>query len=49
MVKSMVSCLYLKKVLYSYKMNGEKEISKQLDEFNKLILENINIQIDDED
>jgi len=30
-------------------MNGEKEISKQLDEFNKLILENINIQIDDED
>jgi len=36
---------------YSYKMSSEKATNEQMDEFNKLILnlKNINVQIDDED
>jgi len=43
MTKSLVNGLYLKQVLYSYKMSSENTISKQLDKFNKLIIDLENI------
>lgn len=43
--------LYLKQILYSFKMQEEKSISEQIDEFNKIIddIENIKVSLDDED
>nr|KYP54750.1 Retrovirus-related Pol polyprotein from transposon TNT 1-94 [Cajanus cajan] len=51
MTKSLVNRLYLKQDLYSFKMNKDKLVGEQLDQFNKFILdlENIDVTIDDED
>lgn len=51
MTKSLVNRLYLKQVLYSSKIEEEKPMDEQMDEFNKLILdlENIDVSIEDED
>ena len=51
MMKSLVKRLYVKQVLYSYKMSSDKTFSEHLHEFNKLIidLENIDVHIDYED
>jgi len=48
MTKSMVNCFWNKRC--THKMSSKNAISEQLDEFNKLILdlENINVQIHDE-
>lgn len=49
--KSLANRLYLKQRLFSFKMAEEKSILKQVDEFNKLIddLENIEVQFTEED
>lgn len=51
MTKSLVNRLYLKQVIYSFKMVEEKTSEEQLDLFNKLILdlENISVKLEDED
>lgn len=51
MTKFFANRLYLKKVLYSFKISEDKVLAEQLDMFNKLILdlENIDVNIDDED
>lgn len=51
MTKPLVNRLYLKQALYSFKMSEDKLLTKQLNMFNKLILdlENIDITISDED
>jgi len=48
MTKLLVNHLYLRHALYSFKLNSDKVVSEQLDEFNKLILdlENIDVHID---
>lgn len=33
----LANMLYLKQILYSFKMQEEKSISEQIDEFNKII------------
>ena len=51
MTKSLANQLYLKQILYSFKMNKEKPLSDQIDDFKKIIddLENIDIKMEDED
>uniref|UniRef100_A0A803PGK5 GAG-pre-integrase domain-containing protein n=1 Tax=Cannabis sativa TaxID=3483 RepID=A0A803PGK5_CANSA len=51
MTKSSVNRLYLKHALYSFKMMEDKSIGKQIDEFNKLILDfkNIGVTVEDKD
>ena len=51
MTKSLANRLYLKLRHYSFKMNEEKPLSDQIDDFNKIIddLENIDIKMEDED
>lgn len=45
MTKSLVNYLYLKKVLYSFKMSGDRVLTKQLDTFNGMILDLENIEV----
>ncbi|GJZ59552.1 retrovirus-related pol polyprotein from transposon TNT 1-94 [Tanacetum coccineum] len=51
MTKSLANKLYLKKKLFTFYMHSSKKLSEHIDEFNKLIgdLANIDIDIDDED
>ncbi|GJY59855.1 retrovirus-related pol polyprotein from transposon TNT 1-94 [Tanacetum coccineum] len=51
MTKSLANKLYLKKNLFTFYMHSGKILSEYIDEFNKLIcdLANIDIDIDDED
>nr|GEV31849.1 zinc finger, CCHC-type [Tanacetum cinerariifolium] len=51
MTKSLANKLYLKKKLFTFYMHPGKKLSKHIDEFNKLVsdLANIDIDIDDED
>ncbi|GJX33967.1 hypothetical protein Tco_0245524 [Tanacetum coccineum] len=51
MTKSLANKLYLKKKLFTFYMHSGKKLSEHIDEFNKLIsdLANIDIDIDDED
>nr|GEU92943.1 hypothetical protein [Tanacetum cinerariifolium] len=51
MTKSLANKLYLKKKLFTFYMHSGKKLSKHVDEFNKLIgdLTNIDVDIDDED
>uniref|UniRef100_A0A803P852 CCHC-type domain-containing protein n=1 Tax=Cannabis sativa TaxID=3483 RepID=A0A803P852_CANSA len=49
--KSLANKLYLKKKLYTLKMEDSRELRKHLDEFNQIILDlsNIGVKIEDED
>ena len=51
MTKSLANRLYLKQRLYSFKMQEERFIEDQMDEFNKIIddLANVDVKIEDED
>ncbi|GKC18665.1 retrotransposon protein, putative, ty1-copia subclass [Tanacetum coccineum] len=51
MTKSLANKLYLKKKLFTFYMDSGKKLSEHIDEFNKLIgdLANIDVDIDDED
>ncbi|GJT11953.1 retrovirus-related pol polyprotein from transposon TNT 1-94, partial [Tanacetum coccineum] len=51
MTKSLANKMYLKKKLFTFYMNSGKKLSEHIDEFNKLIgnLANIDVDIDDED
>nr|GEY18993.1 retrovirus-related Pol polyprotein from transposon TNT 1-94 [Tanacetum cinerariifolium] len=51
MTKSLANRLYLKKKLYTYYMSPSTKLGDHIDEFNKLILDlaNIDIEIEDED
>ena len=51
MTKSLANRLYLKQALYSFKMQEDRSVEEQVDEFNKLILdlENIDVTVEDED
>ncbi|GKC51329.1 hypothetical protein Tco_1074074 [Tanacetum coccineum] len=51
MTKSLANKLYLKKKLFTFYMDSGKKLSEHINEFNKLIgdLANIDIDIDDED
>ncbi|GJV95717.1 retrovirus-related pol polyprotein from transposon TNT 1-94 [Tanacetum coccineum] len=51
MKKSLSNRLYLKKKLYTYYMSPDMKLGDHIDEFNKLILDlaNVNIEIEDED
>ncbi|GJU76307.1 retrovirus-related pol polyprotein from transposon TNT 1-94, partial [Tanacetum coccineum] len=51
MTKSLANRLYLKKKLYTYYMSPDTKLGDHIDEFNKLILDlaNIDIEIEDED
>ncbi|GKC64846.1 hypothetical protein Tco_1097444 [Tanacetum coccineum] len=51
MTKSLANRLYLKKKLYTYYMSPGTKLGDHIDDFNKLILDlaNINIEIEDED
>ncbi|GJS34779.1 retrovirus-related pol polyprotein from transposon TNT 1-94 [Tanacetum coccineum] len=51
MTKSLANKLYLKKKLYTYYMSPGTKLGDHIDEFNKLILDltNIDIEIEDED
>ncbi|GJZ40172.1 integrase, catalytic region, zinc finger, CCHC-type containing protein [Tanacetum coccineum] len=51
MTKSLANKLYLKKKLFTFYMHSGKKLSEHIDEFNKLIgdLANIDVDIDDED
>nr|GEY35404.1 zinc finger, CCHC-type [Tanacetum cinerariifolium] len=51
MTKSLANRLYLKKKLYTYYMSPATKLGDHIDEFNKLILNlaNINIEIEDKD
>ncbi|GJT30755.1 retrovirus-related pol polyprotein from transposon TNT 1-94 [Tanacetum coccineum] len=50
MTKSLANKLYLKKKLFTFYMHSGKKLSEHIDEFNKLIgdLANIDVDIDDE-
>lgn len=49
--KSLANKLYLKKKLYTLKMEDSKDLRKHLDEFNRIVLDlsNIGVKIEDED
>ncbi|GJV60133.1 retrovirus-related pol polyprotein from transposon TNT 1-94 [Tanacetum coccineum] len=51
MTKSLANKLYLKKKLFTFYMHSGKNLSEHIDEFNKLIgdLTNIDVDIDDKD
>ncbi|GJW24820.1 retrovirus-related pol polyprotein from transposon TNT 1-94, partial [Tanacetum coccineum] len=51
MTKSLANKLYLKKNLFTFYIDSGKKLSEHIDEFNKLIgdLANIDVDIDDED
>nr|GEV36326.1 retrovirus-related Pol polyprotein from transposon TNT 1-94 [Tanacetum cinerariifolium] len=51
MTKSLANRLYLKKKMYTYYMSPCTKLGDRIDEFNKLILDlaNIDIEIEDED
>lgn len=51
MTKSLANRLYLKKRLYMFKMTSGKSLEDHIDEFNKIVLdlENIEVEIDEED
>jgi hypothetical protein len=51
MKKSLTNCLFLKQRLYIQKMQKGMLLCDPLDEFNKILidLKNIDIQVDDED
>src|ERR1043165_314994 len=51
MTKSLANRLYLKKKLYTFQMSPGKTLDEHTDEFNKLILdlENIEVELDGED
>ncbi|GJR16643.1 hypothetical protein Tco_0799295 [Tanacetum coccineum] len=51
MTKSLANKLYLKKKLFTFYMHSGKKLSEHIDEFNKLIgdLANIDVNIDEED
>ena len=51
MTKSLANRLYLKQRLYSFKMQEERSIEDQMDEFNKIIVDlvNVDVKIEDED
>ncbi|GJS82562.1 retrovirus-related pol polyprotein from transposon TNT 1-94 [Tanacetum coccineum] len=51
MTKSLANKLYLKKKLFNFYKDSGKKLSKHIDEFNKLVgdLANIDVEIDDED
>ncbi|GJV04765.1 retrotransposon protein, putative, ty1-copia subclass [Tanacetum coccineum] len=51
MTKSLANKLYLKKKLFTFYMDSGKKLSEHIDEFNKLVgdLANIDVEIDDED
>ncbi|KAJ0844964.1 putative RNA-directed DNA polymerase [Helianthus annuus] len=51
MTKSLANRLYLKKRLYMFQMTSGKSLEDHIDEFNKIILdlENIEVEIDEED
>ncbi|GJT27716.1 retrovirus-related pol polyprotein from transposon TNT 1-94 [Tanacetum coccineum] len=51
MTNSLANKMYLKKKLFTFYMNSGKKLSEHIDEFNKLIgdLANIDVDIDDED
>ncbi|GJR28499.1 zinc finger, CCHC-type containing protein [Tanacetum coccineum] len=49
MTKSLTNRLYLKKTLYTYYMSPGTKLGDHIDEFNKLILDLVNIDIEIED
>ncbi|GJT63917.1 retrovirus-related pol polyprotein from transposon TNT 1-94 [Tanacetum coccineum] len=51
MIKSLANKLYLKKKLFTFYLDSGKKLSERIDEFNKLVgdLANIDVEIDDED
>lgn len=51
MTKSLANRLYLKQRLYSYKIQEEKGLEDQMEEFTKIldVLENIEIELEEED
>ena len=51
MKKSLANKLYLKKKLYTLRMEESRELRKDLDDFNKIILDlnNLGVKIDEED
>ncbi|KAD6454693.1 hypothetical protein E3N88_09399 [Mikania micrantha] len=51
MTKSLANRLYLKKRLYTFQMTSGRSLEDHTDEFNKIILdlENIEVEIDEED
>jgi len=51
MTKSLADRQFLKQQLYSFKMVESKTVIEQLTEFNKILddLENIEVQLEDED
>ncbi|KAL8480589.1 hypothetical protein ACS0TY_027220 [Phlomoides rotata] len=50
-LKTLANRLYMKQKLFSFRMVEEKSILKQVDDFNKLLddLQNIEVQLDEED
>lgn len=51
MTKALPNRIYLKQRFYSFKMDENKSIDENVDEFTKLLsdLENMEVKIDDED
>lgn len=51
MTKSLANMLYLKKRLYMFQISSGRSLKYHIDEFNKILLdlENIDMEIDDED
>ena len=51
MKKSFANKLYLKKKLYTLRIDETRELRKHLDDFNKIILDlnNLGVKIDEED
>ncbi|GKC65787.1 hypothetical protein Tco_1098385 [Tanacetum coccineum] len=49
MTKSLANKLYLKKKLYTFYMPASRKISEHIDEFNKIVLDLANIEVNFED